>query len=282
MDYPLIFSATKGDTNTGRLGIALWIALTTAAPTSEWELRDTKTQDLLADNNGSKVDWIVFEATDTPDFYVLLISGSENGVNDFTVKGEAWYFSIKDNDLETGLVTVKQFSSTAQNRFGVGKQGLIVPNVLPAYVSSLEQMFSGALTFNQDISSWDVSNIKSTKSTFKGAVLFNRNIGAWNVKNIRIMGSMFYGALAFNQDISSWDVSGVSLGWEDTDTMVSPTEGFESMLRDAASFNQDLSRWCVSRIPTLPYRFTAGTTTTWTLPKPVWGTCPRGEDSLPS
>jgi hypothetical protein len=46
-----------------------------------------------------------------------------------------------------------------------------------------------------------------------------------------------------------------------------------SMFRGAASFNQDLSRWCVTLIPSTPTWFDAGATS-WTLPKPVWGTCP--------
>ena len=46
-------------------------------------------------------------------------------------------------------------------------------------------MFYGCESFNQDISSWDVSNVKD-------------------------MSYMFYGCKLFNQDISNWDVSNVS------------------------------------------------------------------------
>jgi len=45
------------------------------------------------------------------------------------------------------------------------------------------------------------------------------------------------------------------------------------MFRDATSFNQDLSNWCVTLIPSTPSNFSVGATS-WTLPKPVWGTCP--------
>ena len=45
----------------------------------------------------------------------------------------------------------------------------------------------------------------------------------------------------------------------------------------ATSFNQDLSQWCVSNITTEPTNFALGATN-WTLPRPVWGTCPRGEN----
>jgi hypothetical protein len=45
------------------------------------------------------------------------------------------------------------------------------------------------------------------------------------------------------------------------------------MFSTAMAFNQDLSSWCVSRIGSLPNGFNTNTTQ-WTLPKPVWGTCP--------
>jgi hypothetical protein len=41
----------------------------------------------------------------------------------------------------------------------------------------------------------------------------------------------------------------------------------------ANSFNQDLSEWCVSNISSQPSNFASGATS-WTLPQPIWGTCP--------
>ena len=37
---------------------------------------------------------------------------------------------------------------------------------------------------------------------------------------------------------------------------------------------QDLSSWCVTKIATAPTNFDTNATA-WTLPKPVWGTCPE-------
>ena len=37
--------------------------------------------------------------------------------------------------------------------------------------------------------------------------------------------------------------------------------------------NRDLSDWCVTNIPSTPNLFESGTPA-WSLPKPVWGTCP--------
>ena len=64
--------------------------------------------------------------------------------------------------------------------------------------------------FNQDISSWDVSNVTDMIGTFHYAASFNQDISSWDVSNVTDMLQMFYGAEAFNQDISSWDVDNVT------------------------------------------------------------------------
>ncbi len=64
--------------------------------------------------------------------------------------------------------------------------------------------------FNQDISSWDLSNVTNTSHMFYLTDGFNQNISFWDVSNITNMNSMFAGAQSFNQDIDSWDVSNVS------------------------------------------------------------------------
>ena len=71
---------------------------------------------------------------------------------------------------------------------------------------------------------------------------------------------MFTEATGINDpNIAFWDVSNVP--------------SMFGMFNNAISFNQDLSNWCVSNIPSEPSAFTQGATS-WTQPKPVWGTCP--------
>ena len=67
-------------------------------------------------------------------------------------------------------------------------------------------MFKGAYYFNQDISSWDVSNVKYMYEMFQGSTRFNQDISSWDVTNVEYMSYMFKGAYAFNQDLSKWNV----------------------------------------------------------------------------
>lgn len=64
---------------------------------------------------------------------------------------------------------------------------------------------------------------------------------------------------SFNQDISAWDTANV--------------KNMDYMMLRAESFNQDLSSWCVPLISSAPTNF-ATFADAWTLPKPIWGTCP--------
>ena len=70
-------------------------------------------------------------------------------------------------------------------------------------------MFNSAINFNQDISNWNVSNVKETICMFNSAINFNQDISNWNVSNITSMAGMFSNAQSFNQDISNWNVSNV-------------------------------------------------------------------------
>jgi len=66
-------------------------------------------------------------------------------------------------------------------------------------------IFEGLTQFNDDISNWDVSNVKFMTGMFYNATSFNQDISSWNVENVQSMTSMFQGATSFVQDISAWN-----------------------------------------------------------------------------
>lgn len=95
--------------------------------------------------------------------------------------------------------------------------------------------------------------------SFRVKDLVTLNMFAELLPNMTDLSYMFKDSTLFNSDISFWDVKDVV--------------NMDYFLSNCSSFNQDLSGWCVSNIPSEPIEFSLNTNA-WTLPKPIWGTCP--------
>ena len=65
-------------------------------------------------------------------------------------------------------------------------------------------------SFNEDIGSWDVSNVTDMNYMFYQAESFNQDISQWDVSNVTNMGTMFGGASSFNRNLSTWNVDNVT------------------------------------------------------------------------
>ncbi|ATQ35481.1 hypothetical protein MENTO_v1c03350 [Mesoplasma entomophilum] len=110
---------------------------------------------------------------------------------------------------------------------------LKISNHLPPQITSLDDMFKGALNFNQDLSEWKVSNVKSLNSTFENATKFNGDLASFD--NLISTKKTFAGATSFNSEsLKTWKTNKVM--------------DMSEMFLNAESFNQDLSSWNVEQI----------------------------------
>ena len=86
---------------------------------------------------------------------------------------------------------------------------------------------------DKPIGSWDVSRVTDMSKLFNVSN-FNENLSNWDVRNVKKMGGMFYRCTNFNQDLSNW--------------IVSKVEDMNYMFAECTNFNQNLSNWNVSNV----------------------------------
>jgi len=142
---------------------------------------------------------------------------------------------------------------------------------------NMSNMFFTASAFNQNISSWNLSNVTNMTNMFQNATVFNNgdlalgwttigtsgrpvnmsnmfrasefnaNISSWNMSNVTNMASMFQEAGSFNN-------GGAALGW--TTIGASGTQvDMSNMFYDARSFNQNISNWNLSNVTNMSNMF---------------------------
>ena len=73
-------------------------------------------------------------------------------------------------------------------------------------VTNMNDMFSGATSFNEPLNNWNVSNVTDMDRVFEDATSFNQPLNKWNVSKVRNMSYMFYNAESFNQPLNKWNV----------------------------------------------------------------------------
>ena len=79
-------------------------------------------------------------------------------------------------------------------------------------VTTLKDFINSAISVNNIpyIETWDLTTVTSLENAFREASSFNANIGPWNVSNVTNLNGTFALAGFFNQDLSSWNVSNVT------------------------------------------------------------------------
>jgi len=132
----------------------------------------------------------------------------------------------------------------------------------------MNQMFSGASSFNQTINMWNTRNVINMNSMFWGASSFNQSIRDWDTKNVLDMTFMFGYANSFNQPLDKWNTSNVEsmIGMFQSAQVfnqslnswnTSKVNKMEAMFLEAFLFNGNISDWDVSNVESMGYMFAA-------------------------
>ena len=117
-----------------------------------------------------------------------------------------------------------------------------VPAHIPSTFLSTQSMFDGATAFNDsDVKNWDVSKVTNMSYMFSGATSFNQDLSGWNTGLATNMSYMFNGASAMNGGLDGWDTSKVT--------------NMDHMFYGASSFNQPLNNWNTSNVTNMLFMF---------------------------
>ena len=186
-------------------------------------------------------------------FTIVLPAARSISVRDITTNNQTTALNWGDGSTQVASshiytaagTYVISISGTFTN-FPTGGVGTLVSSTVNTYITNIEiitgitnmrYMFASNSSFNQDISSWDTSQVTNMENMFFNASSFNKPIGDWNTGNVTNMSSMFNGATAFNQPIGNWNTSKVT--------------NMSFMFRQATAFNQNISTWIVAAVTNL-------------------------------
>jgi len=168
-----------------------------------------------------------------------LMTTANGGVYDFVVNwGDNTSSSISD-----GAANVFNGCNSASFNDVIG-----VPDL--GYTNSLRGIFNSCFSLSKvnNLEKWDVSGINNMRAAFYHCPLFDQNIGSWNVSNVDNFQSFLSGDVAggsappayvgsFNNggspSIGNWNTSKVT--------------NFTAMFTNQISFNQNIGNWDVSR-----------------------------------
>ena len=72
----------------------------------------------------------------------------------------------------------------------------------------MRSLFLGVSVFNGDVSTWNVSNVKTMRTMFANRPLqpgaFNQDLFKWDVSSVEDMNAMFQYDELFNQNLSKY------------------------------------------------------------------------------
>jgi len=107
---------------------------------------------------------------------------------------------------------ILSFGRTTGNITYSGRSAVLVelPYSLPTGVTSLLGLAANAIMFNQNLSSWNTSNITSMAQIFQGCTNLNQPFNSWNTEKVTTMNSAFLNCSSLNQSFAGWNTSSVT------------------------------------------------------------------------
>jgi len=114
-------------------------------------------------------------------------------------------------------------------------------------------MFSSALAFNQNISSWNTSALTSMRNMFAGnsgvPMAFNQPIGAWDTSSVTRAENIFTFCNSFDQDLSNWNLNALAI-FNNVQPILTQVNGGFGL--STANYNALLIAWDAYSYPNLP------------------------------
>jgi len=114
-------------------------------------------------------------------------------------------------------------------------------------VTNMARLFEGASDFQADISGWDTARVTTMRRMFKDCPAFNAPLGqgqingGWNTASVEDMSDMFHGATTFAQDLNAWDTSAAT--------------NMARMFQGAMLFQGNVDAWDTSKVEDMTSMF---------------------------
>lgn len=133
-----------------------------------------------------------------------------------------------------GNIQWKSFNNAFANCINMVYNATDAPDL--SNVTDMNYMFSGATSFNGNLSNWDVSNVTNMRRMFWNASSFNGDIGNWDVSNVTDMSYMFSEAASFDRDLGNWNIGKVEFMTGMLDNSGMSKENFNATLIGWSNF----------------------------------------------